>query len=136
MDGLNTAPKGKCPVMHGANTRADGMAIALGRLSPGRIPVLGSWRWVPSGTGQRSLLTRLLGWFWLAVLVGLAMLALTLQLLGPPPDAASPGREEARQAGRALAARTPRAAPLRSAAAPRPLQPPAPSCGERRRSRG
>lgn len=27
MDGLNTAPKGKCPVMHGANTRADGMAM-------------------------------------------------------------------------------------------------------------
>jgi catalase-peroxidase len=27
MDGLNTAPTGKCPVMHGANTRADGMAM-------------------------------------------------------------------------------------------------------------
>jgi catalase-peroxidase len=25
MDGLNTAPKGKCPVMHGANTRTEGM---------------------------------------------------------------------------------------------------------------
>lgn len=66
------------------------MAIALGRLSLGRIPVLGTWRWVPSGAGKRGRLTRLLGWFWLAVLVGLTMLALTLQLLGPPPDAASP----------------------------------------------